>query len=324
MFITACGMSSQAQVDPHFSQYYVFPSWVNPALAGSFDGDYRVAAIYRGQWDKIAGGFKTIGAAADAVTNKHINIGLSLFQQTTGTGYTYQNGYVSVAYNGVRFGSGLTKVLSFGIQAGAVNRRFDASKFQTGDQWNTVTGYTPSTVSGDILANKASMAFDACAGVLYYDMSPTKKVNPYLGFSASHLTQPEGQFISTSADTKLPMRLTVHGGMAINVSEGLLINPNFLYLRQGNAEEKAIGAYAQLSPNDQVNLLGGINYRFDDAVVPFVGIDYKNLLIGVSYDVNNSELGRSITTANTYEVSLTYIFRKAKVLGQRNISCPRL
>ena len=34
--------NAAAQVDPHFSQYYVYPSWLNPALTGAFDGRYSV------------------------------------------------------------------------------------------------------------------------------------------------------------------------------------------------------------------------------------------------------------------------------------------
>ena len=30
-----------AQVDPHFSQYYIQPMTMNPAFTGAFDGDYR-------------------------------------------------------------------------------------------------------------------------------------------------------------------------------------------------------------------------------------------------------------------------------------------
>jgi len=40
---------SNAQTDPHFSQYYAYPMWLNPGLTGAIDGDYRVTALYRDQ-----------------------------------------------------------------------------------------------------------------------------------------------------------------------------------------------------------------------------------------------------------------------------------
>ena len=36
--------------DKHFSQFYASPMAMNPALAGAFDGKFRVGAIYRDQW----------------------------------------------------------------------------------------------------------------------------------------------------------------------------------------------------------------------------------------------------------------------------------
>jgi type IX secretion system PorP/SprF family membrane protein len=304
----------QAQVDPHFSQYYVYPSWLNPALTGAFDGDYKVAGIYRSQWNKLDNGFKTFGVNAEMVTSKKINIGLNLFQQSTGTGYTN--------YTGVRFGSNQSQVIAIGIQAGMLSRRFDPSKFSTGEQWTVGGGFNPGTGTGETLAQKGKSVFDAGAGVLYYNMDETKKASPFLGVSVGHLTQPEGSYIS--ANDKLPMRLTVHGGVAINANEQLVFTPNFLYLRQGNSDEKMIGASMQYRSSPNLSLLGGLNYRFNDAVVPFVGLDYKNLMLGVSYDVNTSDLGRMVGSANSFELSLSYIIKRNKLLAPHFFSCPRL
>ncbi|GAB4094006.1 PorP/SprF family type IX secretion system membrane protein [Flaviaesturariibacter terrae] len=312
----------QAQVDPHFSQYYVFSSWLNPALTGAFDGDYKVSGIYRSQWAKLDNGFKTFGVNAEAVTSKKLNIGLNLFQQSTSTGFTFQNAYAAFNYTGVRFGRDNSKVIAIGIQAGMIARRFDPSKFTTGEQWSVGGGFNGNTSNGEVLAQKGATVFDAGAGALYYDMNPAKKASPYLGVSVGHLTQPEGVYIGAS--DKLPMRVTVHGGVAINPSGRFVLTPNFIYLRQGNAEEKAIGAFGQLRASDDMSLLGGINYRFDDAVVPFVGFDYKNFVVGVSYDVNTSDLGRLVGNANSFEVSLSYIIKRNRILGQRFFSCPRL
>ena len=312
----------QAQVDPHFSQYYVFPSWLNPALTGAFDGDYRVAGIYRSQWSKLDNGFRTFGANAEAVTSKKLNIGLNLFQQATGTGFTYQNAYASFNYTGVRFGKENSKVIAIGIQAGMLARRFDPSKFTTGEQWSAGGGFNGSSGTGETLVNKGATVFDAGAGVLYYDMNPQTKASPFLGVSVGHLTQPEGLYIG--ANDKLPMRVTVHGGVAINPGGTFVVTPNFLYLRQGNADEKMLGAFGQYRASDNMSLLGGINYRFNDAVVPFVGFDYKNFLVGLSYDVNTSDLGRMVDNVNSFELSLSYTIKRNRILGQRFFSCPRL
>jgi hypothetical protein len=38
---------TMAQVDPHFTQYYIYPLYINPAMTGGSDGDYRVSGIFR-------------------------------------------------------------------------------------------------------------------------------------------------------------------------------------------------------------------------------------------------------------------------------------
>jgi hypothetical protein len=42
--------TARAQVDPHFSQYYIQPMTMNPAFTGAFDGDYRISGIWRSQY----------------------------------------------------------------------------------------------------------------------------------------------------------------------------------------------------------------------------------------------------------------------------------
>src|SRR4051794_17088853 len=142
--------SVKAQVDPHFSQYYVYPSWMNPALTGAFDGKYKVSAIYRNQWGNISSPFATPGVTAEFTTEKNVNVGISVLSQKAGDGgYSYTTAYASVAYTGVRFGPGETKRLVFGLQAGMIDRRFDRSKLTFGDQWNPITGYNPGATSAE-------------------------------------------------------------------------------------------------------------------------------------------------------------------------------
>ena len=197
---------SYAQVDPHFSQYYVYPAWLNPALTGAFDGDYRVSGIYRSQWGNISSPFSTPGFAADFTTDKNINWGVSVLNQTAGNGgYNYTTAYGNIAYTGVRFGTNETQRIVFGMQAGMIQRRFDRSKLTFGDQWNPITGYNPGSSSADVLVRNNSAVLDIGAGIMYFDAQPGKKANLFAGFSVSHLTRPEDKF-SASGDEKFPMR----------------------------------------------------------------------------------------------------------------------
>jgi type IX secretion system PorP/SprF family membrane protein len=316
--------ATRAQIDPHFSQYYVYPSWLNPALTGAFDGDYRVAGIYRNQWGNVSAPFSTPGVAVDFTTNKNVNLGGSVLTQKAGDGgFTYTTAYGNFAYTGVKFGALGQQRLVFGIQAGIIQRRFDPSKLTFGDQWNPVTGYNPGNTSGEVVNTKASTSFDAGAGVLYYDAQPGKKANIFAGFSAAHLTRPEDDFSMVPTGI-IPMRLTGHAGVRIAISDVLSLTPNLLYVRQGTATEKMVGAYAQLKANDETEVLVGANYRFKDAFAPFVGFTFRNMVLGASYDVNASDLGKMARGSNSFEISLSFIGRKSAKTPEVEFVCPRL
>lgn len=317
----ALGITGHSQTDPHFSQYYAYPLWLNPALTGAIDGNYRVTAMYRSQWGGISNPFSTPGISADIVTNKNVSLGLNVMNLRAGTiGYSYMTGYATMAYNGVRFGY---HQISMGMAFGAINRRFDQSKFQTGEQWNPYTGFNPDALRAEALNKTSAIAFDAGVGAVYYDGTPGKKANFFGGISAYHLTQPQDPFLAGEHE-KMPMRLTAHGGLKYNVNENVSITPNVLYMRQGNSQEKMVGAYAQMKVDETTDFLLGANYRFKDALCPYAGVYYKNYMISVSYDVNASDLGKVAGNANNFEISLTLIGRKSVKPDAVPFVCPRL
>lgn len=326
VLLTLClfRQSVQAQIDPHFSQYYVYPSWLNPALTGAFDGDYRVSGIYRNQWGNVSAPFTTPGVAVDFTTDRNVNLGGSLLTQRAGDGgYTYTTAYGNFAYTGVKFGAMGHQRLVFGLQAGIIQRRFDPSKLTFGDQWNPITGYNPANPTSEVPSRNATTSFDAGAGVLYYDAAPGKKANIFAGFSAAHLTRPEDAFSMVPTGI-ISMRLTGHAGIKLAVSDELSITPNLLYVRQGSAEEKMIGAYAQIKAPGNTELLVGANYRFKDAFAPFVGFTFRNMVLGASYDVNASDLGKMARGSNSFEISLSFIGRKSTKTPEVEFVCPRL
>lgn len=326
LLLVCCLVKSElkAQVDPHFSQYYVYPSWLNPALTGVFDGHYRVSGIYRSQWGNISSPFQTPGISVEVNTDKNVNLGASILHQKAGDGgYNYTTAYGNFAYTGARFGAMEYQRLVIGVQAGLIQRRFDPSKLTYGDQWNPITGYNPGNQTLENLNRRSASSFDFGVGVLYYDAQPGKRANLYGGVSLSHLTEPEDHF-SAYDDATLPVRYTAHAGVRIAVNDMFSITPNALWLRQGTAEEKMIGAYAQFKAAPGTDLMFGANYRFEDAISPYVGLTYKNMVIGASYDVNTSDLGKMANGSNSFEISLSFIGRRAVKTPEAEFVCPRL
>lgn len=331
-FFTACLMiatihHSVAQTDPHFTQNYTYPMYINPALTGTSDGDYRVSAIYRSQWGGISNPYRTTGLSFDARTNKNIALGVNLLNQSAGDGgFNYFNAYASVAYTGVKFGAANNHRVVFAMQAGVINRRVDQAKFKWGEQWNPITGYNASNSISENFASTSATTLDIGAGVLYYDAAPGKKANVFGGLSFFHLNKPKDPIISNQsvALNTIPLRYTIHGGVSFNLSERSSIIPHVLYMQQGTAKETMLGAYLQHNVNEETDLMIGGYYRFKDAIAPFVGVDWRNLLIGLSYDANTSKLGAMSRNINSFELSLSYIKRKGTKSIFDFIRCPRL
>ncbi|HWK01990.1 MAG TPA: PorP/SprF family type IX secretion system membrane protein [Puia sp.] len=314
----------KAQVDPHFSQYYVYPSWLNPALTGAFDGQYRVSGIYRSQWGNISSPFSTQGLSGEFTTDKNANFGVNIMNEKAGNGgYNYLTAYADYAYTGVRFGANGYQRISMGLQLGLIRRSFDPSKMTFGDQWNPVTGYNSGNSTADVFTVHSATSFDAGAGILYYDADPGKKANIFGGISFSHINTPTDKF-SASGDAKLPVRYTIHGGVRFLIAEGIYLTPNLLYLHQGSAEEKMAGAYVQMKASEETDVMLGLNYRFDDAVAPYIGYTWKNMVLGASYDVNTSQLGKMVHGSNAFEISLSFTGKKTSKTPQVEFVCPRL
>jgi type IX secretion system PorP/SprF family membrane protein len=313
-----------AQVDPHFTQYYVYPSWLNPALTGAFDGSYRVSGIYRKQWGNVSVPYTTPGLSADFTTSKNLNVGASLLTQTAGDGgYSYTTAYGNFAYTGVRFGPNEYKRLVFGMQFGLIQRRFDPNKLSFGDQWNPILGYSAANPTTDILNARSNSSFDAGAGVLYFDAQPGKKTNLFAGVSAAHITRPNDNFRSYGS-AKLPMRVTMHAGVRINVNDRTTVVPNALWMMQGSARETMLGAYLQSRLSTATDFMVGANYRFNDAASPFVGFTVNNMMLSASYDITTSDLGRIVKGTNSFEISLTIIGRRTAKTPEIDFVCPRL
>jgi len=318
---------SFAQTDPHFTQNYTYPMYINPAMTGGSDGAYRVSAIYRGQWGSITNPYRTTGLSFDTRTSKNIALGVQLQNQSAGDGgFNYFNANASFAYTGVKFGKDDNHRLVLAMQVGVLNRSVDQTKFKWGEQWNPITGYNAGNPITETFAATSATTLDVGAGALYYDASPGKKANLFAGFSTYHLNKPQDPIITSSSTVlnTIPMRYVLHGGLSFNISDRARIIPHILYMQQGTAKETMFGTYAELNVNEETDFMIGGYYRFKDAIAPFAGFNWKNFIVGLSYDVNASKLGNMTRNVSSFELSFTYVKRNGTKSIFDYIHCPRL
>lgn len=311
----------KAQIDPHFSQYYANPLWLNPALTGVMNADMRINANYKNQWPTVNNAFRTGAVSADFKPDDQVGLGLAVLDQSAAGGsYNYLTTYGSFGYGIALSKSGFQR-LSFGLQAGFINRSFNTSNLQFGNQFVPGAGYDGSANNFENISSSNVTVFDANGGIFFYDGDPSKRLNVFAGASASHLTRPKDRF-TTLDNSRMPIRYALHGGIKIRINDYVDLTPNALYIRQQNSEIKGLGLYSEIKfMTDQALILGGM-YRFDDAAIANVGYRLRNVVLGLSYDINTSSLNNATNARGGIELSLSYIFRKR--IQQPDPVCPRL
>ena len=162
------------------------------------------------------------------------------------------------------------------------------------------------------------------AGIAFnYIVEPRKKFT--LGFSFFNLSNPNQSF--NGSNIPLDTRITGHIAVDYFLTSEMDILPSILLSRQGEFMETLIGANLRYRMSQsgyyKRNLYGGIWYRNVDALILSAGADYNQWQIGISYDINISDLDAASNNRGGLELALTYIFKEFKPLIRKHKICPR-
>lgn len=317
--------SANAQ-DPHFSQFFASPLTLNPAFTGKFNGLWRLAANHRDQWPSIPKAYVTSSASIDfpiltskVPENDVFGVGLSGLSDASANSILKLNyGSASMSYHKSLDENGYSTI-GAGFQATYSSLNLDITKL-TFEDMLTQNGFTGTTT--DILTNGSNQSyFDVNAGVLYSGSSNGIN-NYYAGVSMYHINRPKVSF--KDKNWFLSGRITVHGGGSFPVSDVITIHSSVIHQIQNKASETTIGAAIAANLNqDQekpTSVYLGSWVRFNDAVVPYIGLEFGGLRIGASYDMNISSLKAATNTRGGSEISLIYIKQPAENKG---IPCPK-
>jgi type IX secretion system PorP/SprF family membrane protein len=309
--------------DFHLSMYDAGPLFLNPAMTGVIDADWRVHAQYRNQWRSVA--FKPYSTALvsfDAPIKKW-GLGAQVMNMRAGIGnYNVFQALLSAAYT-VSFDKTKYHNLSLGVQGGVTQKSIEYKIYTFDNQYVTSNGggFDQNINNNETFQRQSVMLPQVNAGAMYYFSRMQSRLNPFAGFSAFNLTEPTESFIGTS--NKLPMRYYFHTGVRINITEQFYFLPKMLVMAQKNAQEQtyALDAGYFLS-GSELWLLAGTVYRSKDAAIISVGARKENYIAKISYDVNISSLTSTTYGRGAFEISFTYMARKPKAKEVK--SCPRL
>ena len=151
----------------------------------------------------------------------------------------------------------------------------------------------------------------------------------YFGASLYHINQPKESFLGAD-NIILPSRLTVHAGGYFPSGNATTIYVSGLFNSQSTAKEFVLGGALQMNANNDennpVNFYLGSWVRFsnvNDAIIPYVGLDYGSFNLGMTYDVNVSAFKTASQGRGGIEISLIYIKKPSQEDRSRQVQCPR-
>jgi type IX secretion system PorP/SprF family membrane protein len=334
LFVTAILLLNAATAqDPNFSQFFVSPLTLNPALTGKFNGDFRIAGNYRDQWPAISKAFITSTASFDLpVLRNRISefdtwgVGVLAMTDKTANGILSTNMIaITTAYHKGLDEDGLHQI-GLGFQGTYNTKRLDGTKLHFENELDDLGGWT--RASGETVDGREFNLnyFDLSVGALY-NGSTDGYNNFYVGVSGYHLNKPKESFGGDVTYTLNP-RVTAHAGGAIPLDENTkTIYLSALYSRQAGATNVVGGGAIGLTMNEDednpTTFYAGLWSRFNnvnDALIPYLGLEFGGFRLGASYDVNISSLKTASQSRGGIEISLIYIKRPP---GHKGIPCPK-
>ena len=322
--------SIEAQ-DPHFSQFYTSPLTLNPALAGTSAGNYRVAVNYRDQWrSALDNPLRTFSAAGDlkfvlSDNQKRPDIasgGFMFFSDQVSDFDLNTNQIAIIGAYHKSLDQNIDHYLGLGIQIGLIQKSINYEDLFFQDQFNSINDFNLPT--GELLPANNFAFIDFVVG-LNYSIAPTKGRKYFAGLSYAHITTPNISFYKFDItpdptlirDNALFAKLTGYAGMSMTTSERMEIQPRVLFLAQGPHTEVNIGTNFKYKLDDYgdknlhfgpwirtVNNISGFGV---ESIVASIGIELKNILFGLSYDHNIGDLISDRKGLNALEISITFL-----------------
>ena len=314
--------------DISFSQAYVSGTYLNPALTGLFNGFVRVSTQYReqgrGGLDNI---FKTYVISSDIKYNfRTIN---KFSEDVLGVGIYFINDRVdlydfntnmislSVSYHKA-IGFRTEQYIGIGFQGGVLQKNINREHLTFEDMFDKVGSYSFPTAEPGFSNNFA--VGDFSLGI-YYTISPTDKIKIGTGIAYQHFASPNISFYRKAENIEskndLFPKMTYHAAMDIKILSFTSLQPRIRYVKQGPYMDFEAGTNVKMSSFNwdliaiHFGLSGHVIKDLESvtvgSVVPFFGFQYKNFLMGFSYDMVMTHVINSRRNLHTFEFSLSYL-----------------
>ncbi len=334
LFVSALTVDAQ---DIHFSQFYMSPLNLNPAMTGVMNCTQRLTFNHRNQWAPIlrSNSYQTYSFSYD----QRIPIGRYDYMGVGGTLWRDQAGTVDYGQLQAKLSASYSKRMSggrneghylvAGFEGGAQQTGLDLSKAQWGTQHDGKGGFGGGN-SGETFNRNSIIFADLSAGLMWFSVFSNDNTF-YVGGAYHHLNRANISF-NRSKKEPLYSRFTGHIGGEFSMGDRTALVPNAIVMFQGKAMEITPGVSLKFILSkfkyDTQSFQFGVWTRIankytsgvlNDALVLTTRFDYNQFTIGLSYDATTSSLRKAAPTTGGFELSMMY-----KICGRerRNVYCP--
>ena len=211
--------------------------------------------------------------------------------------------------------------LSGGVQGGINQKSIRADELRFDNQYDG-SGHNKGLNSNENLSNLSELKPSFSGGVSYIWSNSLRKSNVgkadgakkmKFGFALHHFNSPSFSF---SNNEKLGLKyISSFEGSFGSRSTPWTIQPVVLVGLQNKATDIVVGSLfkyllvdgSRITDFRKSTSIGlGAYYRFKDAIIPTVQIEFASFEMGISYDVNLSQLSTSSNGRGGFELNLKY------------------
>ena len=319
----SCGIASAQDI--HFSQFFMSPLNLNPALTGPSNARYRLAANQRTQWRSVTTPYSTFSVSGDEMGqfNNRLGLGVMLAHDIAGDSHLNTFAFnLSGAYTCWSNPAGDSRIKA-GLQAGITNRKIDYSGLAFDQQYNGYY-YDPSLPTGESFLRNSRTYLNLNVGASY-EKSWERRKKLTAGFAIDNLNTPQQSFYNDK-QIRLDRRLVVHGSGEYPINSQWSLQPEFQLMVQGTYREWLPGVLAKYELINEPLIYRAVYFgylgRLKDSGVITAGLYFENWQAGVSYDVNMSSLKVASQHKGGFEFALIYLFGRKNVGWVHHKYCP--
>ena len=326
--------------DIHFSQFYMSPLTLNPAMTGVMNCNTRFVGNYRNQWSPVIPGnaYNTYSVSYDQKLPvgryDNFGFGVNLWADVAGSlDFATVTGKLTGAY--ARRVGGSRKKSNYivaGAELGLSQRSVDFLKAQWPSQRGSDGLFDPNVDPGEDFnnINDQFLFADVGLGLLWFSVLGDRS-NFYAGVAYTHLNQAN---LSHYDDQVVAYysKFVAHAGGEFEINDGMSLLPGAVAFFQGPSMEINAGTSVRFhfgSTYDEQSFQLGAWFRvanhFEealtaDALILSTRFDFDNFGIGFSYDINVSSLRQASNSNGSFEFSIIY-----QICGPqtRGVYCPK-